>query len=362
MARIFIGSAGRMLPLVHEIAGCLRSGGHEPLPWTETFEHGDITFDRLIALSSEVNGAILVFSGDDKLESGHAQPRPNVLIEFGLFAAKLGRRRAIVGRFGENLLPSDLGGLTYLDLGTRPDSLSTQVRDRLVTWATSLAHDSDPASPEVGILQVYSSFPMGEFRQAMHRLAMSGAPQRTTGCIHILQTFIPYMQHMHQFEHDVLGAIRRGCEVQVLLLDPRSHVVELRQRSLNPGYGRDSVRQQIQSNIEHLAQQRKCLPKDARDRLELRVYNTMPSMSIYRVDDLFFLGYYFHGKLAIDGPQLKVALQSSMGGSLVSEHDQLWNADTTEVVDLDDIDRWLTSGPPNPRRATRSRPSRVSTP
>jgi hypothetical protein len=346
MAKVFIGSAGRMIPLVHEIARCLKASGHEPLPWTDTFEHGDITFERLSAVSREVNGAILVFSGDDKLENGYFQPRPNVLIEFGMFATCLGRKRAIVGRFGDHPFPSDLVGLTYLDLGTRLDSLSNEVRDRLLTWAAGLTRDCDPMSPEVGIVHVYSSFPLAKF---CHEL------KRASRCIHILQTFIPYPQHMLQFEQDILGAIRRGCEVQVLLLDPRSQVVGWRQRTLSPGYGRDSVRQQILSNIEQLARLRAELPREARDRLELRVYDMMPSMSIYRVDDLFLAGYYFHAHLAIDSPQQQVPLQSVTGQRLAAEHDQLWAADITESVDLDHLDRWLTSGSSGARRMTRPR-------
>lgn len=333
MAKIFIGSSGRTVALVHEIAACLRSCNHEPLPWTETFEHGDITIDRLIALARDVDGAILIFSGDDTLDTGSRQPRPNVLIEFGLFVSHLGRKRAIVCRSGEHHFPSDLGGLTYLELEQADGRLTLNTQDKLRTWARNLVQlrRSDPAG-EVGITQVYSNFPLAEFCQALKQARQ----------IHILQTFIPYTQHFCHFESDLLEAIQRDCDVQILLMNPRSHVVELREQSLNRGYGRDSVRRQIISNLEHLASFTTRLPRDSCRRLKVRVHSTIPSMSIYRADDLFFSGHYFHGSLAIDSPQLKISsLQSNMGQCLANEHRQVWEASATTPVDLQNINDWL---------------------
>jgi hypothetical protein len=331
MAKIFIGSSRQMVPLVNEIASLLRSLGHEALPWTETFEHGDITIDRLITLAREVNGAILVCSGEDKIESGYYQSRPNILIEFGLFVGHLGRKRAIVCRVGDHRFPSDLGGLTYLDLGDQAAGLASRVRDALSAWVTRLGDPIDPGMGEVGITQIYPSFPLIEFCQALQKAAR----------VHILQTFIPYTQHMLHFEDHLLAAIARGCEAQILLLSPSSNVVGLRQQSLSSGYGRETVRQQIISNLEHLAALAMRLPQDRRERLEVRIHSAMPSMSIYRVDDLFISGHYFHGYLAIDSPQLKImSPHSGMGKRLANEHDQLWNSESTRVVDLRHIDRF----------------------
>jgi hypothetical protein len=332
MAKVFIGSSRQTVPLVNEIASLLRSLNHEALPWTEAFEHGDITIDRLITLAREVNGAILVCSGEDKIESGYYQSRPNMLIEVGLFVSHLGRKRAIVCRVGDHRFPSDLGGLTYLDLGHAAGPLASSARDALSGWLARLAGPIDPVMGEVGITQIYPSFPLIEFCQALQKASR----------VHILQTFIPYTQHMLHFEDHLLEAIARGCEAQILLLSPWSNVVALRQRSLSSGYGREPVRQQIISNLEHLAALARRLPQDKRERLEVRIHSAMPSMSIYRVDDLFISGHYFHGYLAIDSPQLKIANpQSAMGRRLANEHEQLWNSESTRVVDLQQIDRFI---------------------
>lgn len=331
MAKIFIGSSSRMVPLVNDIAGCLKSHGHDPQPWNKIFKTGDIHLDRLLKLAREVDGAILVFSGDDEGEhNGSTVPRPpgNVLIEYGLFAGILGRRRTIICDHGENRKPSDLSGLSYLDAGSEADHLSPEARDKLGTWAANLSPDPD------GVTEVFSSFPLAEFRQAL----------RQARCLHILQTFIPYTQHLHLFEADLMDAIKRGCEVQVLLLSPSSSVVDLRQQALNSvAYGRNIVRDQIRINLEHLAALARELPRDKRSQLEVRVHTTMPSTSIYRVNDVFFCGHYFQGNLAIDSPQLRVSNpQSSMGKRLESEHRLIWQANTTLPVNLDDIEPWLS--------------------
>ncbi|HEX8106982.1 MAG TPA: TIR domain-containing protein [Kofleriaceae bacterium] len=183
MARIFIGSSSRMIPLVDEIARCLCSHGHEPLPWRQIFQHGDITIDRLFAQAREVDGAILVFSEDDRIEhrgNTRYQPGGNILIEFGLFLGCLGRRRAIICNHGDNRMPSDLAGLTYLDVGSQTDSIRPEAWDRIGLWAKDLTGITGPFG-EDGITQVFQSFPVSDFCQALQRARR----------LHILQTFIP---------------------------------------------------------------------------------------------------------------------------------------------------------------------------
>jgi predicted nucleotide-binding protein with TIR-like domain len=339
VARIFIGSSSLMIPVVEEIARCLRSRGHEPLPWKEIFQNGDITIDRLLAQARDVDGAILVFSEDDKIEhKGNIkyQPGANILIEFGLFLGCLGRRGAIICNHGDNRKPSDLAGLTYLDVGKQTDRIRPEAWDRLGLWAAELTRGIAGPFGEDGITQVFQSFPLSDFKQALLQARR----------LHILQTFIPYAQHMRLFEADLMTLIDRGGEVQVLLSSPWSPVVELRQQALSSAYGRNIVREQIGINLEHLAALARTLPTDKRARLEIRVHTAMPSMSIYRVDDLFFAGHYFRDTLAIDSPQLRVTSpQSSMGKHLAEEHQRIWTADTTEIVDLANIDHWLNSGP-----------------
>ncbi|TMQ04683.1 MAG: hypothetical protein E6J91_42775 [Deltaproteobacteria bacterium] len=340
MAKIFVGSSSQMIPLVAEITKCLRARGHAVRPWKEIFETGDITIDRLLTLAREVDGAILVFSKDDKIEQDgdiRYQARGNVLIEYGLFGGLLGRKKTIICSHGNNRMPSDLSGLSYLNVGSSAEALSPQAHDRLIAWAADLIGENGGSLDEPEVCPVFASFPMPEFRQAVHQAKR----------LHILQTFIPYTQHLHLFEPDLMDAIERGCEVQVLLSSPWSTVVELRQQALSLAYGRNIVRDQVRINLEHFAARARALPADQRGLLEVRVHTAMPSMSIYRVDDLFFAGHYFQGHLAIDSPHLRVSNpRSSMGWRLAREHLEIWRASTTVQVDFMNIEDWLRAGPP----------------
>jgi hypothetical protein len=89
------------------------------------------------------------------------------------------------------------------------------------------------------------------------------------------------------------------------------------------------------------------LANEARRQLEVRTYSTLPSQSIYEIDDVFICGNYFHGWLAIDSPQIKVTDRSSkLGSRLRGELDKVWGQISEDArVDLSDVDNWLRTGP-----------------
>ena len=137
--RVFIGSSSESIDIATEIASWLEKQGWTPLLWDspDLFIAGKNTLLRLIEVAGDVDAAILVFGEDDKVEvrgQTRFQARDNVLIEFGLFAGKLGPERAIGCVVGDALLPTDLSGLTVLKLGTRKN-LAYQ---RLKAWCKSI--------------------------------------------------------------------------------------------------------------------------------------------------------------------------------------------------------------------------------
>jgi hypothetical protein len=149
---VFIGSSRESLPTVREIEAWVVEAGHEPLAWDKPglFMPGDHAFETLIGISRRVGAAILVFSPDDALwYRGDIvlQPRDNVLIEYGLLAGALGRKKAIICRDGEARSASDVAGLTYIDVRKerRP-----RARVELMIWAQRL--ESTPIDPEVARL------------------------------------------------------------------------------------------------------------------------------------------------------------------------------------------------------------------
>jgi len=121
--RIFIGSSKERLGTVRTVARWIAEAGHTPVPWNEPglFRPGDTILAALHALSRNVDGAILIFGSDDRVwyrEDAVAQPRDNVLIEYGLFAAALGVTRTVICRVSGAKLASDLQGIVYADLAS----------------------------------------------------------------------------------------------------------------------------------------------------------------------------------------------------------------------------------------------------
>jgi hypothetical protein len=123
--------------------------------------------------------------------------------------------------------------------------------------------------------------------------------------------------------------------MQILLCDPSSPVCKLREAALQPAVPGIDVAAEIQRSLRHLREIRSKLPEAARERLEVRLYNTLPSLSIYRIDDMVLGGNHYHDLLAIDGPQFRTASQSSvLGERLIAEHQRIWELPSTRKVDL----------------------------
>jgi len=151
---IFIGSSRESLDLVREIEVWLEEQGHQPIPWDKPglFMPGDHTFNTLIGISRSAEGAVFIFSDDDRVwyrGDSASQPRDNVLIEYGLFAGALGPKKAIICRNGSLKHAADLLGINYIDVS---EPRRARAKLELSMWARRL--DSNPQDPEMLRLQV----------------------------------------------------------------------------------------------------------------------------------------------------------------------------------------------------------------
>lgn len=115
--RIFLGSSGKQASLLQTLERGL-SDVAEVIPWTDSFNPGTTTLQRLIDLTHEVDFAAFIFAQDDwttnpSLETqGQASPRDNVVFEAGLFGGVLGMPRTFILHAKDSKLPTDLLGLT----------------------------------------------------------------------------------------------------------------------------------------------------------------------------------------------------------------------------------------------------------
>lgn len=336
MVSIFIGSSSESLPLLRQIEGVLLRGGHRIRAWDDhgVFPVGDFVLERLHEEARSVDAAVFVLAAHDQREGTRrgAAARDNVLCELGMFLGELGRHRAVLCWDGVAQLPSDLAGVTVLKIGAceHDDARGLQ------TWADGLTPRARthvvPEGREVA--EVFQCFPLKLFRRQL-----VGA-----GDIAILQTFIPFPLHMNLFREEFTDALAAGAKVRILLCDPWSAACKIRQRSL--GRVGIHVRHEIESNLYHFEDLHRGLPDEAQPRLSVRVCSNLPSVSIYRVDDMMLCGHYWHETLAIDGPQLRVAAgDSDLRKRLEMEYRRIWERRDTRPVPLGEVEPWLRDGP-----------------
>ena len=121
--RLFLGSSSEGREVARNLQVEL-GDGIEVVRWDQSvFEPGGYTLDSLIAAATSVDFAVLVATPDDTTVSrGEMTPsaRDNIVLEFGLFAGALGRKRTYLLATGELKLPTDVLGLTRLPY--RPQS------------------------------------------------------------------------------------------------------------------------------------------------------------------------------------------------------------------------------------------------
>jgi|ERR1700733_12894058 len=139
--KAFLASSTQSKPLMDRIAAWLESWGLKATPWDSpgVFQPGDYILARLLDLSEEVDAAIVIFGDEDKewyYKDAQPQPRDNVLIEYGIFASRLGRQRTVICRRGSPKHASDLGGLIFVQFGKRLEDATA--KERLRRWAESL--------------------------------------------------------------------------------------------------------------------------------------------------------------------------------------------------------------------------------
>ncbi|WP_199548238.1 hypothetical protein [Streptomyces sp. N35] len=190
-----------------------------------------------------------------------------------------------------------------------------------------------------GVERVHQEFPVNHLRTLIREADTE---------VSVLQTFIP---NLHLLQDDMQHALtRRGdARIRILLLFPKSPVANLRHEALRSVHSPTppvDVKVAIEHNLESFARLSAALPEQARARLEVRVYNSLPSMAVYRADDSYLVSSFLHGMLAIDAPQTEIKGSDTARGAEVQEElNTLWQigkpvglADWQHSIELMDFD------------------------
>ena len=176
---------------------------------------------------------------------------------------------------------------------------------------------------QVGLIQVHPNFPVDVYLSWM-RAANSR--------IWLLNTWTGIIDYDQLF----IEAIDRGVNVMLLLLDPSSPFA--RQRSLDLQLGSNNgppdenqVPNNIRASIRRMANAYLTVA-NLRERLELRLYNLLPSFSICGCDDKAFVGFFPHSAKTSDFAVLEIRMDTLFGDQVAAEFERIWQHATP--VDL----------------------------
>lgn len=147
---------------------------------------------------------------------------------------------------------------------------------------------------------------------------------REARAVTVLNTWIP---NLHRLRESLAEALDRRAEVRILLLYPNSLVAPLRDDALKArGVNhletnvRNGVRQCL-GILEELVTER----KRRAAHLTVKVYNSLPSVAVYRADEHYLVSVFLHGQLAIDSPQFEIdGADTVLAKQFQRELDTLW--------------------------------------
>lgn len=166
-----------------------------------------------------------------------------------------------------------------------------------------------------GIVVVHDNFPEDAFRRHV----------KSAKEVTILNTWIP---NLHRFEQLLIDALSRGAKVKILLLHPNSGVAQLRDealRTVRDPMLADNVKDGVKRCMAILESILGSVGENRRAGLEIKVYNSLPSIAVYRADAHYLVSTFLHGQLAIDSPQFEIdGTDTVLGSQVQKELNTLW--------------------------------------
>ncbi len=158
----------------------------------------------------------------------------------------------------------------------------------------------------------------------------SASVAASTTRIAILETWTGLLEDRHRpaFVAALRGALSRRVTARFLLLDPDSAAAQARAEELE----HVNVRRLIMDNLRHLHELSRELPPAARGRLQVRVYDALPSIQLYQWDDKALFSFFPIGIRAYDAPQLEAYIESPWGEFVRGRFDELWQHESTRSL------------------------------
>lgn len=178
---------------------------------------------------------------------------------------------------------------------------------------------------EIGLTYVYQSFPRDIFGEEINNVINLDVQENKK--VDILQTFAPNLNDY--FEH-FIQCIKNDVQIRILLAWPYSQAAKLREDVLRR-YANSRIDDEIDicdcviANLETLERIIRVLgnPK----LLKIKLYDTLPSLAIYRAGNYMLAAPFLHGMLAVNTFQFELKVNASnqlIAHTLQSDFELMW--------------------------------------
>ncbi|MFM7733316.1 MAG: hypothetical protein ACKO6F_07640 [Cyanobium sp.] len=188
---------------------------------------------------------------------------------------------------------------------------------------------SGPGLSRFGLSRIHAAFPTDTFAAALERLTHDQAPDQPEDQeeVAILQTFAPNLEH---YRAHLCRCLLAGVRVRILLAWPYSQAAGLREEVLKryaaePMAEDFAIQGSVIGNLETLEATIRASRQPSH--LEIRLYDTLPSLSLYRAGPTLLAAPFLHGALAIHTFQLELDLRASdtlLTGTLLKDFERMW--------------------------------------
>lgn len=188
----------------------------------------------------------------------------------------------------------------------------------------------------LGLQAIHPGFPSDRFATALEQLISD--PEGCDRQVAILQTFAP---NLHQYRLLLGRCLLEGVSVRILLAWPYSLAAGLREAvlkrySTTPLADDFGIQDSVIGNLETLEATIRGNPHASR--LQIRLYDTLPSLALYRAGPTLLAAPFLHGALAIHTFQLELDVQASdplLTGTLLNDFELMWTVARPFVPDPD---------------------------
>jgi hypothetical protein len=167
--------------------------------------------------------------------------------------------------------------------------------------------DDDRFFVGIGLNHIHPVFPKDLFGKEIDQ--MIDANDLESCQVDILQTFAP---NLNDYSEHLIRCIKNGIQIRILLAWPYSEAAKLREEVLRR-YANSmedvDIREYVIANLETLEKIIKIVGNS--QLLKIKLYDTLPSLAIYRTGNFMLVAPFLHGSLAINTFQLELTLDAA---------------------------------------------------